>query len=49
MLLACGMALLDDDPEGSIDDAFCTPGALFGQRLIPRLEAMGFRFSVRGE
>jgi short subunit dehydrogenase-like uncharacterized protein len=47
MLLACGMSLLDDDLETSIDEAFCTPGALFGPRLVPRLEAMGFRFNVR--
>ena len=49
MLLACGMSLLDDDLDPSIDDAFCTPGALFGPRLTPRLAAMGFRFNVRGE
>ena len=49
MLLACGMSLLDGDLEESIGDAFCTPGALFGPRLVPRLEAMGFRFNVRGE
>ena len=47
MLLACGMALLDDDLERSIDDAFCTPGALFGPRLTPRLAAMGFRIRTR--
>jgi short subunit dehydrogenase-like uncharacterized protein len=49
MLLACGMSLLDGDLEESIGDAFCTPGALFGRRLVPRLEAMGFRVNVRGE
>ena len=47
MLLACGMSLLDDDLDPSIDDAFCTPGALFGPRLVPRLEAMGFRIRTR--
>ncbi|MAB70940.1 MAG: hypothetical protein CMJ54_00345 [Planctomycetaceae bacterium] len=47
MLLACGMALLDDDVERPIDDAFCTPGALFGPRLTPRLAAMGFRIRTR--
>jgi short subunit dehydrogenase-like uncharacterized protein len=46
MLLASGMALLDHDIESSIPDAFCTPGALFGLRLVPRLESMGFRFAV---
>lgn len=47
MLLACGMSLLDDDFDPSIEDAFCTPGALFGTRLVPRLEKMGFQIAVR--
>ena len=49
MLLACGLSLLDDDVDESILDAFCTPGALFGTRLVPRLEAMGFQFRVRAD
>jgi short subunit dehydrogenase-like uncharacterized protein len=49
MLLASGMALVDDDIESSIPDAFCTPGAIFGLRLIPRLKAMGFRFEPRDD
>ena len=50
MLLACGISLLDedmDDMEDTVSDAFCTPGALFGRRLVPRLEAMGFRIRVK--
>ena len=50
MLLACGILLLDedmDDMEDTVSDAFCTPGALFGPRLVPRLEAMGFRIRVK--
>ena len=49
MLLSCGLSLLDDDVEESILDAFCTPGALFGTRLVPRLEAMGFQLRVRAD
>jgi short subunit dehydrogenase-like uncharacterized protein len=47
MLLACGISLLDDDMDDTVSDAFCTPGALFGPRLVPRLEAMGFRIRVK--
>jgi short subunit dehydrogenase-like uncharacterized protein len=47
MLLACGLSLLDEDTEDDVPDAFCTPGALFGRRLVPRLEAMGFRIRVK--
>lgn len=47
MLLACGMSLLADDLDESITEAFCTPGALFGTRLAPRLEAMDFQFQVK--
>jgi short subunit dehydrogenase-like uncharacterized protein len=47
LLLASGMALADGDVDESIPDAFCTPGALFGLRLVPRLESMGFRLAVR--
>ena len=46
MLLACGMSLLDGDLDESISDAFCTPGAVFGPRLVPRLETMGFQIQV---
>ena len=46
MLLACGRCLVDEDTDPAIPDAFCTPGALFGSRLVPRLEAMGFEFHV---
>lgn len=46
MLLACGMSLLDGDVDESITDSFCTPGALFGPRLVPRLESMGFQIRV---
>lgn len=46
MLLACGMALLEEDVDEAVEDAFCTPGAIFGPRLRPRLESMGFRISI---
>ncbi len=46
MLLACGLCLLDHDVDPSIPDAFCTPGALFGPRLVPRLQSMGFEFRM---
>ena len=47
MLLACGQSLVEDDFDPTVPDAFCTPGALFGNRLVPRLEAMSFRIDVR--
>ena len=47
MLLACGQSLIEDDFDPTVPDAFCTPGALFGNRLVPRLEAMSFRIDVR--
>ena len=47
MLLACGRSLIEEDTDPAILDAFCTPGALFGSRLVPRLEAMGFGFHVQ--
>ena len=50
MLVACGMELIDRDPAEpageSVPDAFCTPGALFGTSLVPRLEAVGFQVRV---
>ena len=47
MLLACGRSLVEEDIDPAVTDAFCTPGALFGSRLVPRLEAMGFGFHAQ--
>ena len=47
MLLACGQSLIEEDIDQTVPDAFCTPGALFGNRIVPRLEAMSFRIDVR--
>ena len=47
MLLACGQSLVEEDVDPAIPDAFCTPGALFGSRLVPRLEALGFEIHVQ--
>lgn len=50
MLVACGLTLLEDEDAGMLDgavpDAFCTPGALLGTRLVARLESVGFRIGV---
>lgn len=46
MLVASGMAIAEGDLDASIPDAFCSPGAIFGTRLVPRLEAVGFRIAV---
>lgn len=43
MLVAAGMAIVDGDVDPAIIDSFCTPGAVFGTRLVPRLAAAGIR------
>ena len=49
-LVAVLRALLEDEDAGTLDgavpDAFCTPGALLGTRLVSRLESVGFRIGV---
>ena len=47
MLLECGLCLLEDRDQLPDICGVVTPGAVFGPLLVPRLEEVGFRISVK--